>query len=165
MSRLLLLYSDTSSGPSGPVAYKYYKFVITAWNDATWFGSGEIGLYDNLDNLGNVGIGNGQLDIHGTSGTASAGSATAAPASDAADGNNTTTRWLTNVLPGYWKFAFTVTPTNPILGYTYWSANSGPRSPNAFTFEGSQDNTEWTVLDTQTGLSYVAAYEAKNFTI
>ena len=162
MSLLLALHK--SAGAGVPAAYKYYRFVVTVWNDA-WKGAGEIALYDDLGNLGNVGIGNGQLDIHGTSGLALAESATSGGADQAADGNNTTTRWLTNGAAGWWKFTFNIAPSNVILGYTYWSANSGVRSPNTFTFEGSNDDLNWDVLDSRSGQTWVGAYERKDFTI
>lgn len=53
-----------------------------------------------------------------------------------------------------------------ITGYTITAGNGVhvPYAPTAFTFEGSNNDSDWTVLDTQSSLSWTAS-EEKSFTL
>ena len=78
------------------------------------------------------------------------------PAKNAFDGNTsgTATRWLaykpTNTESTFITYKFNAATL--VNAYRIWGG-SGPRDFKDWTFEGSDDGTTWTVLDTQTGES------------
>ena len=64
------------------------------------------------------------------------------------------TKWLTagGQTTGTLTYDFVDDQTFALDGYSITSANDAPdRSPNDWTFEGSDNGTTWTVLDTRTG--------------
>lgn len=172
-SGLLYIYNQKPAG-SGSVAavpYTYYRFVITVWNDATWSGVGEIALYDNVANLGNVGTANGQLSVHPTTGTASSDQPGLAGSeiTDAFNGAVPAASgdcYIENVPhPTYIQFLFGTKPTNAVVAYSIWCSNTATRYPNSWTLQGSDNGTDWTILDTRSGETSSAAYQLHNFTI
>lgn len=151
----------------GPVPYLYYRLLVTVWNDdggSGYQGMGEMGLYDDVGNVGNFGIGNGELDIHGTSGTASTNGAQIAPIGNAFNGVNTDF-WLSNTTTDWVKFEFDTIPTDPILAYMIQSANSAVRYPNTWKLQGSLDDAVWVDLDERSGETASSSQEAHNFII
>lgn len=64
-------------------------------------------------------------------------------------------------LPHWWKVDLGETVT--VSGAVITGSVSATQSPTAFTILGSTDNSSWTTLSTQTGLSW-AASERKTFT-
>jgi hypothetical protein len=63
---------------------------------------------------------------------------------------------------GYLQYEFTSSKT--IQKYTLQGNNVvAARMPKDWTFEGSNDGTNWSVLDTQTGHTWVLGYEVKEF--
>ncbi|MBT33032.1 MAG: hypothetical protein CMO01_25520 [Thalassobius sp.] len=53
-----------------------------------------------------------------------------------------------------------------VTKYTITSANDAPsRDPKNWTFEGSNNGTDWTVLDTRVNASFANRYETKTFAI
>lgn len=54
-----------------------------------------------------------------------------------------------------------------VLGrYTLTSANDVPaRDPGAWTLSGSVDGVNWTVIDTQSGVTFASRFEEKSFTV
>lgn len=50
--------------------------------------------------------------------------------------------------------------------YTLTSANDVPaRDPSSWTMSGSNDGTNWTVIDTQSGITFASRYEEKSFAV
>lgn len=72
---------------------------------------------------------------------------------DGLNSNITTQVWVTSTFPTvgspHWvKYEF---PTVKRIGaYSITSRNTTPKSPKDWTFQGSNDNSTWTILDTQT---------------
>lgn len=106
-------------------------------------------------------------------GTASASSIHSAPfpAWGAFDGTITTDgRWLALVSTGWLKYDFGAGNPKVITHYslTPIPSNQGAendRSPRTWTFEGSNDNSAWTTLDTQTDAPIFAGGEKRTYKI
>ncbi|MFI7539924.1 GH92 family glycosyl hydrolase [Actinoplanes sp. NPDC049599] len=74
------------------------------------------------------------------------------------------TKWLTFAATG-WVQARTATPLT-VDRYALTSANDVPaRDPRDWRLQGSPDGTTWTTLDTQTGQSFAARGETREFTV
>ena len=53
-----------------------------------------------------------------------------------------------------------------IARYSITSANDFPvRDPKDWNLEGSDDNSTWIILDTQSGIEFISRFQTKNFTI
>ncbi|MFA5926334.1 MAG: LamG-like jellyroll fold domain-containing protein, partial [Parcubacteria group bacterium] len=118
-------------------------------------------------NTGNVGIGttnpNGVFDVVSTAATVygsdvcSGGTPTVGPntyqgtAADVFD-NNASTLWRSNTASTGWtEYDFGAGVTKTIVRYTINAvADSWSSTPNTWTFKGSNDNSNWTTLDTKT---------------
>ena len=169
-SGLLYIYNQKPAGSGGgAVTYLYYKFVITAWNDATWAGSAEMAMYGDVANFGNVGTANGQLNVHTETGTLTStivGSAGAEVVPYAMNGVATSAGDFLFTPTATVTITFQFNTAQSVAGYSIWSANSGARFPKTWTLEASNNGTDWTVVDTQTNVTAPAlSYTAKNFTI
>lgn len=172
-STLLLLSGGGGGGGGGADVYLYYQWAVTAWgNSAGWTGFAEMAFYDDLGNLGNLTTANGQLNINGETGTTQSDGGLLSPGdttyNDMMDGSISTVYIQSRGVdywPTYIRFLLDTLPSNPILGYTIWAANANYRYPIDFTFEGSNDGTNWTVLDTQTGQTVAAAYDHIDYTL
>lgn len=91
-----------------------------------------------------------------TGGTASAATEDAAPEDAAAAfDNNFNTKWVATGDADSWlKYQFTSAKT--ITKYVLTTGNDAPdRHPNTWTFEGSNNDSDWTVIDTQTNTALV----------
>ncbi|MEL6527363.1 MAG: discoidin domain-containing protein, partial [Chloroflexota bacterium] len=89
-----------------------------------------------------------------TGGTASASTSIASPsAAFADDGNGVSNSWVSAVVATAWlKYDFGVGVTRTIRRYTIIEqASFAARAPQDWTFEGSNDDSNWDVLDTVTG--------------
>ena len=66
--------------------------------------------------------------------------------------NSTSSKWFSNTTSTPWWVQFEFTTATVVDQYTITSGNDVPgRDLDDWTFEGSQDGSAWTVLDTQTG--------------
>jgi outer membrane protein OmpA-like peptidoglycan-associated protein len=85
------------------------------------------------------------------------------PASNAIDGNSST-HWTTNgVSSGWLRLQFPAPAVQ--TEYTIRRRDDIPaRNAKDWTFEGSNDGSSWTVLDTRTGVTWGTAGETKSFT-
>ena len=86
------------------------------------------------------------------------------PPDNAVDGS-ASTNWTTNAggLPCWWKAAFKT--ARAVYQYSIRRRNdSSTRNVKDFTFQGSNDDSAWTTLDTQTGITWPTADEVKVFT-
>lgn len=157
--------------PAGPEPYLYYIWNITEWvNGTNPTGVAEIAVYDNLDNLSNLGTGSGQLNVHNSTGTATGMENPYANLEDfraAAGIVSSAQRWACQgfVRPAWWRFVFDTLPDNPVLGYTIWSSSVSNRYPEDFTVSGSQDGVTWVGLDVQTGQSVGGSFTPKDYTL
>ena len=83
------------------------------------------------------------------------------------DDNFTATKWATpsgSAVPSWIKYDLGVGITKTVTAYTVTSGNDGPsRDPRDWTFEGSNDNVLWTVLDTQKGQSFSSRLQTRIF--
>ncbi len=64
--------------------------------------------------------------------------------------------WITNgsVLPQWLKYKYSGAKTAIAYGFRPWWADTYPtRTPTAWTFQGSNDNSAWTTLDTRSGFT------------
>lgn len=67
------------------------------------------------------------------------------------DGNTTTTRWYSSIANGWIKYDFNSQVR--IGGYSLNKSILGNVLPKNWTFEGSNDGTTWTILDTRTNIT------------
>ena len=123
----------------------YETFTVDNVNASTiTFTANKTKYYGNLDN--------GASNIcPGAGGTATASSTTGGSAANAFNGNSyDPSYWRTNPGASEWiKYQFT--ETKLVGRYSIVMSNWPEPSPHAWTFEGSNDNTNWTVLDTKSG--------------
>lgn len=76
-------------------------------------------------------------------------------------------KWYTGQdAPGWLRCDFPANEPRLVLRYLLRSGNDMPaRDPRDWTLEGSQDGTQWTVLDKRNGESFAERYEAKTFNL
>jgi len=65
---------------------------------------------------------------------------------------------------GWWKIDFGAGTTWTVISYEIAMNNEPNRAPKNWTFEGSNDNTNWTVLDTVTNQTSWRGYETRGYT-
>ena len=76
--------------------------------------------------------------------------------------NNPQTKWLTFANTGW--VAYKMAAPVAISSYAMVSANDFPgRNPQDWTLEGSNDGSNWTVLDTQTNQSWDEPFQSRKF--
>lgn len=86
------------------------------------------------------------------------------------DGNTTTT-WYTNpsgTFPAYLQYEFAGSAKSLISGYTlapFLESGYASTQPTAWTFSGSDDGTNFTVLDTRSGISWPGEGSTQTFTL
>ena len=99
------------------------------------------------------------------------GTATATVAADSAEkvfDSNTATRWFTggNGKVGAVQYDFGGGRAPVIERYTVTSANDVPeRDPKDWQFQGSNDGTNWTTLDTQSGQTFPFRYYEMEYAV
>jgi hypothetical protein len=103
-----------------------------------------------------------------TGGVASASSEFSAveSAAKAFDNDFATSKWVTAVsYPPCWiKYDLGAGNEKTVTSYTITSGNDAPsRDPMNWTFEASNDNVNWTVLDTQIGQSFATRFQTKAY--
>ena len=79
--------------------------------------------------------------------------------------NNSDTRWGVGATSGI--LSITLATAKIVAGYSIRARNDSYLidSPKAWTFEGSNNGTDWTVLDTQSGITSWSMNERKEFTV
>lgn len=123
----------------------YETFTVDNVNASTiTFETNKTKYYGNLDNgVSNI--------CPGAGGTATASTTTQYSAAAAFDGNTfSPSYWRTDPGASEWlKYQFTETKT--VGRYSISMSNWPEPSPSSWTFEGSNDDINWTVLDTRSG--------------
>lgn len=97
-----------------------------------------------------------------TGGTASASSQQVGYEADKAFDNNNSTSWSATTVPAQLKYDFGL--QTQVSGYAVQEGTFSYDPGTAWTFEGSNDNSAWTTLDTRSGLTW-SAQEKKTFTL
>ncbi len=132
-----------SSEPVVAPSFRYYRLNVSDVNGGTFVAFGE--LY--LTNNGNP------IDKSGATFSAST-TASGYPADNAFD-NNPGSYWISTTYPAWLKVDFG-TPTE-LDQYGILLHLGGPdERPRYWTFEGSDDDSSWTVLDTQADYDFVS---------
>ena len=118
--------------------YQYYRFNVSHVRSGYNIQISELNLL-----LNNV-----RVNFSGAVATAPGGSSPSGELPPKAIDNNVSTKWYSNVIvPLIVNFN---SPTH-INQYQFATANDSPqRDPISWTFEGSNDNNTWNILDTQT---------------
>jgi len=111
----------------------------------------------------------GNLDIRALSGVpsiiASSQNAPGQQAAYAFDGIMST-RWVTSANgPGWIQYDYGTNNQKTVTGYTLTSASDNPqKDPKDWQFQGSNNGTSWTTLDTRSGQTFATRLLAKSFT-
>jgi len=78
--------------------------------------------------------------------------------------NRSDTKWLANGATGWVQFEFLNNQAFPINSYAITSANdAADRDPRDWTLLGSNDGTNWTVVDSRTGQTFAARFLRRVF--
>ena len=100
-----------------------------------------------------------------TSGSASANDSDGPYVASNAFDNDNNTCWSTNTGPNWLKYDFGVGATHAVMGYSLFVKSDYPTyAPKTWTFEGSNNNTDWTTLDTQTNITTWSLKNTYTFT-
>ena len=135
-------------------SYIYYRVHITASNDGTYVGIGELALYE-TDLIPTM------TSNTAPSGVASASSEEATPlpaykAFNDTSTNNTYDRWATAASTTGWlryEFITAYVVKEYALTTQALTSDGTTKAPKTWTLEGSNDGTNWTTLDTQTNVT------------
>jgi hypothetical protein len=96
-----------------------------------------------------------------TGGTATASNSTGSNTPDKAFDDNTGTFWQTQTSNPWIKYELSSAAT--IVKYSIQNATFTAQTPQAWTFEGSNNDSDWTVLDTVTGVTSWSSTETKTY--
>jgi hypothetical protein len=107
------------------------------------------------------------LDVRALTGAPSASASsvfTTAVAANAFDGD-IGSKWITTTsAPGWLQYDYGAGNKNVVNGYYLTSANNNPTSdPASWQFQGSNDGTSWTTLDTRTGQVFAARAQTNEY--
>jgi hypothetical protein len=136
-----------------------YYYVVTASNSAGTSGNSPEDSATPVSPMVNVAFG-------GTA-TASANGNGVEGAAQAFDGN-TGTKWFNSYAApiGWVQYDFGTGLTQTIKRYAVASANDVPgRDPKDWQFQGSNDGSIWTTLDTQSGQTFATRYQMNTYTV
>ena len=119
--------------------------------------------YGTPQNLTGAKFAAGSLLAHVASVTASAENLPNEGAANAADGDSST-KWLAFASTGWVQYQLDSPQT--VAVYTLTSANDSPgRDPKAWVFQGSNDGTQWTDLDSRTGQTFSDRFVTNTYTV
>jgi hypothetical protein len=141
-------YVDTTAA-----AGTTYYYVVRAKNSAGTSGnspqSGAALASASMVNLAMVNL------AYGATTTASINAGSGNGQSDTAFDGNAGTKWhCWNSPTGWIQYDFGANNAHVVKRYTINSADEPDRDPTAWQFQGSQDGSTWTTLDTQSGQSF-----------
>lgn len=153
-----------SAAPQPPAGYRYYRIVVTAPGSGTTLGTIELELRTTID---------GPSVAVGAGGTAFASQNTVnRPPEEAFDGVLTANNGClqtTASLPWILGYDFGAGNEKNIVQYAVssypTSTQTNNRSCKDWTFEGSNDGSNWDVLDTVTGETGWTLGEQRVFTL
>ncbi len=145
-------YTDTSVA-NGTT----YYYVVTATNSAGTSANSPEDSAKPVSPMVNVAFGGAAND----SGNNPNGSEGAAKAFDLNSGS----KWLSSAV-SWLQYDFGSGATQTIKRYSVTSANDVPaRDPKDWQFQGSNDGSAWTTLDTQSNQSFATRFEAQTYSI
>jgi hypothetical protein len=79
--------------------------------------------------------------------------------------NSSSTKWYATVTTAWIAYQFAGTTTHKVTSYAITSANDVPtRDPSAWQFQGSNDGTTWTTLDTRTAQVFTNRFQTNGYT-
>lgn len=155
-------------------------WTLPGFNDASWLSASGPGLGFDKGDTAPPYVPNGVLlpegllgsdftdpDENGIlSGTIFAGGFPGSPSGEEPDkglDNSTATKWLAFESAGtYYGFRFANGERQTVGAYTITSANDEPaRDPYSWTLSGSNDGTNYTVIDTRTAQNFAGRYETR----
>jgi hypothetical protein len=147
-------YTDTTVA-SGTT----YYYVVTATNSAGTSANSPEDSVTPIRPMVNVAF----------AGTASSGT-TGSPSNETPDqafNGNSGSKWFTPTAPTDWlRYDFGAGNAQTIKRYTLISANDMPdRDPKSWTFQGSNDGSTWTTLDTQSNQAFVDRFRQNTYNI
>ena len=171
----------TNGALDAPAAGIAPAWTTTAFDDSAWPSSGGgVGVGfdfgdDTLPNVPNgtllpggpIGFDLTDADENGTlDGTITAGGFPGSPANEEppkALDNSEGTKWLAFLPSGtFYQFRFSGGQRHAVNGYTLTSANDTPnRDPYSWTLSGSNDGTNWTVVDTRNAQDFATRFETR----
>ena len=101
-----------------------------------------------------------------TGGTPSASATqTGQTAAEAFDNNFTTSKWIAPATTAWIQYQFGGGNAYVVTRYTLTSGNDIPgRDPKNWQFQGSNDGTTWTTVDTRTGITFASRLLTQSFT-
>jgi len=153
-------YVDTSAnaGVNSGVNYYYRVQAVNSAGtsgDSMTFGSSHSQLIPRLANLGFSGT---ATDSAHSTGGEGANAFDLNPGSKWFNNNAGTTGWV--------QYDFGANNAQTVKRYTINSANDVPgRDPKNWQFQGSQDGSSWTTLDTQSGQTFAYRWQQNTYTI
>ncbi|MBC3540039.1 gliding motility-associated C-terminal domain-containing protein [Rufibacter sediminis] len=140
--------------------YTYYRLNISALNGAGTFQLAEWRLFEAVQNPDITARG-GVLTVFKENDRGQ----TADEGSPKVIDNNSGSKFLSN-WPGEQWMRLQLTAPATVGTYILISANDDPnRDPKDWKLEGSQNGTDWTVLDTRTGEMFTERFQTKAYTI
>jgi hypothetical protein len=151
--------SATSYVDTTPAAGTTYYYVVQAVNSAGTSGnSGQFGATLLPAAMTNIAFG-------GTS-SASFNQSSTTEGSDKAFDTNPGTKWFGyNAPTGWLQYDFGANNAQVIKRYTISSADVATRDPKDWQFQGSQDGSTWTTLDTQSGQLFANRQQQNAYSI
>ena len=165
--------SSSSGGSSAPVdpsalPHKYYRINTTAWNGFSKELQ-EIQYFDRTTDLPTVATAYSSTAMNSSANAVS--SVVVDVSGTGANLNNRTlfSSWYQSggTAEIQLKLTFNAVPENPVLAYSIFNNNYPDRTPKDWTFEYSDDGTQWTILETRTSVGNWAdpAGSVKSFII
>lgn len=134
-----------------------YYYVVTATNSAGTSGNSPEDNATPISPMVNVGF-DGSANDNGNNANGSEG---AAKAFDV----NVSTKWLGSVV-SWLQYDFGSGVTQTIKRYSVTSANDVPgRDPKDWQFQGSNDGSTWTTLDTRSNQSFANRYQMNTYPV
>jgi hypothetical protein len=137
--------STTSYVDTSAAAGTTYYYVVQAANSAGTSGNSSQGYSSRITSMANIAFG----------GAASASTYTQAKEDPShAFDSDPGSKWFATAATGWLQYDFGVNNAQVVKRYTINSADVPARDPKDWQFQGSQDGSTWTTLDTRSGQSF-----------
>jgi len=148
--------SGTSYVDTTAAAGTTYYYVVRAKNSVGTSGNSPQGYSSRMTSMVNLAFG----------GTASASTYTqASEGPDMAFDANPGNKWFATAATGWLQYDFGANNAQTVKRYTINSADVPARDPKDWQFQGSQDGSAWTTLDTRSGQSFLTQMAQNTYNI